>query len=153
MNTQSNVVNLGDYSRELDQQVEETTIMIHWLTKNNVPPATATAMLSEARNEHDAGAGSVLDLLNGKLVETGRKPLTDYDTEAREVRAKLKAASLDLILMAATDPEGRDWFTLIDPLNQIDLSTGEAIEMSPAGEVFCGWTLEQIEACLKKHET
>jgi hypothetical protein len=110
-------------------------------------------MLSEARNEHDAGAGSVLDLLNGKLVETGRKPLTDYDTEAREARAKLKAASLDLILMAATDPEGRDWFTLIDPLNQIDLSTGEAIEMSPAGEVFCGWTLEQIEASLKKHET
>ena len=55
--------------------------------------------------------------------------------------------------MAATDPEGRDWFTLIDPLNQIDLNTGEAIEMSPAGEVFCGWTLEQIEACLKKHET
>jgi hypothetical protein len=95
----------------------------------------------------------VLDLLNGKLVETGRKPLTDYDTEAREVRAKLKAASLDLILMAATDPEGRDWFTLIDPLNQIDLSTGEAIEMSPAGEVFCGWTLEQIGASLKKHET
>ena len=67
--------------------------------KNNVPPATAAVMLSEARNEHDAGAGSVLDLLNGKLVKTGRKPLTDYDTEAREVRAKLKAASLDLILM------------------------------------------------------
>jgi hypothetical protein len=38
MNTQSNVVNLGDYSRELDQQVEETKTMIHWLTKNNVPP-------------------------------------------------------------------------------------------------------------------
>ena len=75
MNTQSSVVSLGGNSSELDRQVEETTIMIHWLTKNNVPPATAAAMLSEARNEHDAGAGSVLDLLNGKLVKTGRKPL------------------------------------------------------------------------------
>ena len=28
MNTQSNVVSLGDYSRELEQQVEESTIMI-----------------------------------------------------------------------------------------------------------------------------
>ena len=77
MNTQSNVVSLGDYSRELDQLAEETTIMIHWLTKNNVPPATAAAMLSEARNERDAGAVSVLDLSNGKLVKTGRKPLID----------------------------------------------------------------------------
>ena len=45
--------------------------------KNNVPPATAAAMLSEARNERDAGAVSVLDLSNGKLVKTGRKPLID----------------------------------------------------------------------------
>jgi hypothetical protein len=51
MNTQSNVVSLGDYSRELDQQVEETTTMIHWLTKNNVPPAIAAAVLSEARDD------------------------------------------------------------------------------------------------------
>ena len=56
MNT-SNVVSLSDYSRELDQQVEETTIMIHWLTKNNVPPA-ATAMPSEARNEQDDGGAA-----------------------------------------------------------------------------------------------
>jgi len=33
---------------------------------NNVPPATAAAMLSEARNERDAGAVSVLDLSNGQ---------------------------------------------------------------------------------------
>jgi hypothetical protein len=153
----SNIVSLEAYKQQVDREFDEITALIHWITKHNIRPDGSTTLpleiTSKIQDEIHAAREAAPEaefaaLANPVLVKAGLPPM-NYNIALREHHASTEAMRLGLMLVS---PPG-DWFALIDPLNRVNLGTGKKIEMSPDGKIFCGLTLEQVEACLAKLKT
>ena len=156
MNSNDNIVNLEAYKQQVDREFDEITALIHWITKHNIRPDGSTTLPLEITGKiqdeihaarEAAPEATFGELANPVLTRAGLPPM-DYDRALREHRASTEAMRLGLILVS---PPG-DWFALIDPLNRVNLGTGKKIAVSPDGNIFCGPTLEQVEACLVKQK-